>query len=110
MACVHTALKKSRTPVRLEKGTKPPPLLVDLILVRIEPIGLGTLVDRGRKGVQGMLSDFVVVIEQGDVVAAGNREGGIARAGDPNVLVEKDRLDAGIVRVPSDDVSNDGRG
>ena len=86
VAGVHLRAHPLRRPVGLEEGGGVAPGGVDLVLVGVDVVGLGVGVDRRgdageRVGVQG-----VVVVEQGDELAPGHRQGVVGGGDDAGVL------------------------
>ncbi|GJE45702.1 hypothetical protein AEGHOMDF_4902 [Methylobacterium soli] len=91
VAGIHDAHQGIGRPVRLEERAREQPLRVDLVLVAVEEIGPGP-VDRQGELVEAIGRQFVVVVEEDDVLPLGPRQ---RRVGG--------RRDAPVLRVAADD-------
>ena len=66
--------KQIRVPVRLKIGIRTPPLRVDFVLVAVDDLGLRVGVEFNRDQEQGMLRQFVIVVEERNELSFGHGE------------------------------------
>jgi hypothetical protein len=101
VAGVHLRAHPLRRPVGLEEGRGVPPGEVDLVLVGVDVVGLGIAVDRRGDVGESVGVQRVVVVEQGDELAARHRQRLVGGGDDAAVALAVLDPDAGILALGS---------
>ena len=84
-------------PVGLEVGAVAEAVGVDFVLVGIDEFGVGVAGDGFGDAGEGVGGEFVVVVEEGEVVAGGELGGGVGGVGDVAVGFAEGEADAGVL-------------
>ncbi len=96
MADVHHAAEELGRPVGLEEGLAVRAATVDLVLVGVDRVGVGLLVQQPDAFEERVRVELVVVVEEGDELALGRLERAVARGRDAAVGVAEADLDPGL--------------
>ncbi len=110
VAHVHGREKMLGRPVRLEAGIAAFAARIELVFVRVDHVGVAILVQPQRDFRQGVRRQLVVVIEQGDELAGGQRQRRVRRGGDAAILGGERQPETRIVLVLAQRPDRLGRG
>ena len=102
MADVVLAQQQVGRPVRLPAGLGEAARRGELVLVAVEQVEGGVGVEPADHLGQGMGLQDVVVVQEADVVARGQAEGGVGGGRDARALLQPGQLDAASSRRASD--------
>ena len=98
VAGVVLAAEPLGRPGRLLEEVEETTRVVDLVLVGVEVVDLGHRLDGGGHVLQGALDDQVVVVDQGDELAARNADAVVGGLDDVTVLAPLDDPDPRVAR------------
>ena len=97
VARVHPVQEQLGRPVRLERGIAPPPRQIEFVLVRVDERRIGMRVEPSHHLRQRVRRQFVIMVEERDVLAPRERHRGVRSRRDSLVGRQLDDTDTLVV-------------